>query len=428
MQPPHDRPWSLTARWIFPGDAPPVERGVLTIQGERIVALERIPSPPTPLPPGRGELKQAAARQPDFDLGDTAVIPGLVNAHTHLDLSNLAGKLPPSPDFIKWLRGIGAHRRQETAEQTAAAIETGIRQSLAHGVTLLGDIAVGGRSWETLARFPLRAVVFFEMLGLTVDRAALALDTADHWLKDHPATTTLRAGLSPHAPYSVRASIFEEAAQRNRQSGIPVCTHLGESCAEFVLPDGPFAEFLREVGVYDPQGLVPNLETIVSLYRKGKGTSLVHANYLDAGTDFGNAAVIYCPRTHAAFGHWPHLFRHWYAGGVTVAVGTDSLASNPDLSILGELRFLHERYPDLWGDMLLRMATINGARALGWEHETGSLAPGKSADFVCLPWSMPTHADPFLALLESKAVPTNVYFRGLQTLLDRSETKPLEIS
>ncbi|MCI0639499.1 MAG: amidohydrolase family protein [Gemmataceae bacterium] len=396
MQPPRDRPWSLTARWIFPGDAPPIERGVLTIHGERIVSLQ-----------------SNAARKADFDLGDTAVIPGLVNAHTHLDLSNLAGKLPPSPDFIQWLRGIGAHRRQETPDQTVAAIESGLRQSLAHGVTLLGDIAVGGRSWKSLARFPLRAVVYFEMIGLTADRAAQALDAADQWLQGHPATATLRPGLSPHAPYSVRVSIFEEAARRNREGGIPVSTHLGESWAEFVLPDGPFADFLRELGVYDPQGFVHDLETIVRLYCTGKGTSLVHANCLDAGTDFGNTAVIYCPRTHAAFGHTPHLFRHWFTRGVTVALGTDSLASNPDLSILGELRFLHERYPDVWGDMLLRMATINGARALGWEHETGSLAPGKSADFVCLPWSLPTHADPFLALLESKAEPTNVFFRGM---------------
>src|SRR5205085_8085675 len=108
---------------------------------------------------------------------------------------------------------------------------------------------------------------------------------------------------------------------------------------------------------------------------------LIHANYLRTETPIDErATIVYCPRTHAAFGHPPHPFREFLARGVRVALGTDSLASNPDLDLLAEARFVHARHPDVPGATLLRMATLNGAEALSFADVTGSLIPGKSAD------------------------------------------------
>jgi cytosine/adenosine deaminase-related metal-dependent hydrolase len=141
-------------------------------------------------------------------------------------------------------------------------------------------------------------------------------------------------------------------------------------------------------------------------------TLIVHGNYLRAERFPDNASLVYCPRTHAAFGHPPHPFREFLARGVRVALGTDSLASNPDLSILNEARFLHRRHPDLPAEVLLRMATLSGAEALGWADETGSLTAGKSADLVVLPLPDRDDPDPHRLVFESDNPVSAVLFRG----------------
>src|SRR5205823_2688098 len=133
--------WTLTARWIFPVDGPALSGGTVTIDGETILAVE---------PHG--------ARRADLDLGDVAVLPGLVNAHTHLDLSGMRGLAPPSPDFTGWLRQVIAYRRNCPPEQVQADLHAGLAECLRFGTTLLGDISGDGSSWDVLADAPLRAV------------------------------------------------------------------------------------------------------------------------------------------------------------------------------------------------------------------------------------------------------------------------------
>jgi cytosine/adenosine deaminase-related metal-dependent hydrolase len=140
---------------------------------------------------------------------------------------------------------------------------------------------------------------------------------------------------------------------------------------------------------------------------------LIHANYLGAESAIPpNASIIYCPRTHTAFGHAPHPFRLFLARGIRVALGTDSLASNPDLSILSEMRHLHRLYPDVPGDVLLRMATLSGAEALDRAAETGSLEACKSADLVVVPLATGSDNDPYKRVLESDLSVDRVLFRG----------------
>src|SRR5437763_14966191 len=155
-------PWTLTARWVFPVSRPPLERGTITVQGERLVAVE---------PHG--------SRRADVDLGDAAVVPGFVNVHTHLDLTGLRGLAPPTPDFTGWLRQVIAHRRGRTPEQVQADVQVGLAESLRTGTTLLGDISSDGGSWDILAQAPIRATVFRELLGLPSERASRAWADAD---------------------------------------------------------------------------------------------------------------------------------------------------------------------------------------------------------------------------------------------------------
>jgi cytosine/adenosine deaminase-related metal-dependent hydrolase len=390
----------MTARWIFPVGDPPLERGTITIASARVVAVQ---------PHGK--------RQPDLDLGECAILPGLVNAHTHLDLSGLRQITPVAGDFPAWLRAVIAHRRMRTPEQIDADVRAGLARSLACGVTLLGDISAGGASWPILATAPLRAVVFHELLGLPAPRAAGVWATALDWLRTHPPTETCRPGLSPHAPYSVRASLFRAATSLAEARHLPLAIHLAETREEMELltrHQGPFVDFLKGVGVWDPDGLAPNVRAIVERCA-GARPLFIHGNYLDPEKPLSpGATVIYCPRTHAFFGHSEHPFRRLLACGVRVALGTDSLASSPDLDVLAEARFLHRLYPDVPGATLLRMITLSGAEALGWDKETGSLEPGKSADLVVLPLpeGVSDFGDPHNLVFRAQTQVSKVMWRG----------------
>ncbi len=392
-------PWSLTARWIFPVAGPPLERGVVTICGDRITAVE---------PRGISTA--------DLDLGNAAILPGLVNAHTHLDLSGLHVPIPFTGDFTAWLRAVIAHRRGLQPNQVRDHVRAGLAESLAHGVTLLGDISGAGLSWPVLAQAPLRAVVFLELLGLTAERAEQAGAAAVDWLATCVPTPTCRPGLSSHAPYSVRSDLFAAAASLARTRRLPLATHLAETLDELHLlrtHQGPFAGFLEQLGVWDPAGLVGDVPQVLTLHKGVSPLLLIHGNYLDPALLRGRpVAVVYCPRTHAWFGHLPHPFPQLLAQGTCVALGTDSRASSPDLDLLAEARFLVQKYPEVPPAAVLRMATLNGALALGWADETGSLEPGKSADLVVLPLPDRNEADPHRLLFEPGLDVQRVLFQG----------------
>ncbi len=305
-----------------------------------------------------------------------------------------------------------AHRRTTTREQTQADIRAGIAECLRYGTTLVGDIASDGASWDALAGAPLRAVVYYEQLGLTEARAAAAAEGWKWWRRALEHSPTCRPGLSPHAPYSAHWWLFMSAAT----SGVPVATHLAESRPEIWLLRvrcGPFVDFLKDLGVWDPAGLADGPDAVLRWTTGLNPVVFAHGNYLRADSPIpGNGAIVYCPRTHAAFSHPPHPFRDFIERGVRVGLGTDSLASNPDLDLLAEARFLHSRHPDVHGADLLRMATLSGAEALGWADATGSLAPGKSADLVVLPLPDRDDRDPHRLLFDSGAAVSAVMFRG----------------
>jgi cytosine/adenosine deaminase-related metal-dependent hydrolase len=178
---------------------------------------------------------------------------------------------------------------------------------------------------------------------------------------------------------------------------------------------GPFVDFLTSVGAWHPTGLIGPLWTVLTGNRNAGKLLLAHCNYfpLEDMAYFGfDMSVVYCPRTHAAFGHPPHPFREFLAGRVRVCLGTDGLSSNPDLDPLAEARFVHGRYPDFSGDTLLRMITLSGAEALGWADETGSLEPGKSADLVVVPLPDEEAADPHALLFCDHPGDRRTMFRG----------------
>lgn len=387
---------SFGARWVFPVSGPPVPNGVLVVRDNLIVSVEP-----------RG------ARTPDEDLGNVALVPGFVNAHTHLDLSGARGLIPPTDPhhFTDWLRGVIAYRRTRTPEQTQADIRTGLAECLKFGTTLLGDIATEGASRDALAAAEVRSMVFHEVIGLTEQRHLDSVKVLAAW-KERPESTTCRIAVSPHAPYSTGIALIRSVAW----NGWPVAVHLAEAPAETELLEhrsGPFRAFLEALGVWYPDGLARSLREVWLRTRRAPLALLVHCNYLPADVPLKpHQSVVYCPRTHAAFGHAPHPFRDFLARDVRVCLGTDSLASNPDLDILAEARFVRERYPDFPGSALLRMITLSGAEALGWADECGSLCAGKSADAVAVPLPNADAADPHELLFAPHPGDRRTLFRG----------------
>lgn len=394
---------SYTSRWIFPVDKPPLEYGTITIQGSKI-------SDVTPL----------GTKQADVDLGNAAIIPGFVNAHAHLDLSDAAGLYPPTADFTKWLRHVIGHRRRQSPEGLLATITAGIRESLRFGVAALGDISAQGSSWDALAMSPLDAVVYHEAIGLSQERGAACFERVRDWFETRPALVHCQPGISPHAPYTVGRSLLETVlAFRDEKlaAGIPVplAIHLAETRAELELAlkrSGPFVEFLQDFGVYDSSALVTNPDAFYDI----ADASFVHANYANPVqlARIGPRAVIYCPRTHAAFGHAPYPLREFLQAGITVALGTDSLASNPDLNLLSDARHVFGQFPDLQGATVLRMMTAHGAKSLGNDFacRIGTLTPGKDATIAVLPLPDRAESDPHHLLFDSTLMVSRVMIRG----------------
>jgi cytosine/adenosine deaminase-related metal-dependent hydrolase len=203
---------------------------------------------------------------------------------------------------------------------------------------------------------------------------------------------------------------LREASRRR----VPVAIHIAESPAELELLQhrrGPFVAFLDELGAWDPSGLVSSLDELLHLGRQGGRILLIHGNYLNPDQLCARDTVVYCPRTHAAFGHRPYPLSAFLAAGPCVALGTDSLASNPDLSILEEARFIYRQYPEFAPVDVIRLATLNGAEALGCGKMTGSLSVGKSADLIVLPLPR-EEGDPCEQLLASSVRVQRVMVRG----------------
>ena len=386
----------LAARWLFPADAAPLPGGTVTVRDGLIVAV-----------------RPAGDRTPDEIFDTAALLPGLVNAHAHLDLSHLRNAVPPRLPLPDWLGQVVAHRRGMSDSSAADAVALGLAESLRFGTTLLADIAGAGLSWDALAAAPVWAVCYRELIGLTDDRAAAAWEEAAAWVNSRPPSENVRAGLSPHAPYSVHRAVIEAAARV-----APVCIHLAESAEEKELLDrhaGPFVPFLKRLGVWNPAALAPSWDWVAWRCSRAPHALLAHGNYLPPGTALGpRSTLVYCPRTHAAFGHPPYPLAAFLAAGHRVALGTDSLASNPDLDVLAEARAVRAAHPDIPAATVLRMATLAGADAVGMGHVTGSLTPGKSADVVAMAVADAEPADPhdLLLTLDLPAIPRRTMWRG----------------
>ena len=374
------------ASWVLPIAAPPIRDGWVAVEEGRIAAV----GGPGDRPPG-----ERIAAPPRSEV----ILPALVNAHTHLELSWMRGRVPPGRSFDDWVRSLVLLRRahpdpesRDVLDGIAAALE----EMRASGTGVVGDISNTLATVPLLERSGLAAHVFHEVLGFNAPDPEGAVRAArDRVNACDASSASVRASLAPHAPYSVSAGLFD-ALRRDIDvhAGFPSSVHLGESPEEVEFLStgtGPIRGALDQLGAWNPEWAPPACGPVAYLERCG----LLHARMLvvhgvqltRAEIDRVSAAgatIVTCPRSNRWTGGGTPPIDAFYASGARVAVGTDSLASVEDLNLFGELAAVRRVAPAVSATRILESATRIGAEALGFGETYGTIAPGMRAALIAV--------------------------------------------
>ena len=383
----------------------------------------------------RADIRRRYSGLPEVHVDNCVLMPGFVNAHCHLELSFLAGRIPGPAHFPDWvLQLIAAYPSAADAPDVfAASAVLGSQECIRFGTTTVGDISRQHAIVRPALRAasPLGVVSFGEVTGLGRSRGQLEARLAA--AMDCQSTDQCSIGLSPHAPYSVEGPALKEIADMARRYRLPLAMHLAELQEErdflrdFSGPLGRNWMLMKRLDLLDDR--VPifadgpiRWAQHYGLFSAGVPVVLAHVNYAD-DTDLdilaaSGAAVAYCPRTRHYFGHddvAPHPWQDMRTRGIKVCLATDSMASNPDLSLLREAQFVRQRFPGFDPQALIEMITTEPATALGLGRKIGRLAPGFAADIIAMPApeSALTSAASFADYLVQEAPsPHQVWIRG----------------
>lgn len=385
----------LRAKAVLPVTAPPIEDGAVVVSGNRIQSV------------GAWKIfsrhSSFATCHKIIDLGEVILLPGLVNAHCHLDYTDMAGELPPPKTFTDWIASITAHKTGWGYSDYARSWLRGAHQLLKTGTTTVADIeAMPDLLPEVWHATPLRVFSFLEMTGILSRRqpkdilreAVEKIQTLKHPHK--------RALLSPHAPYSTLPELLRLTAKISRKRSWRVATHIAESEPEFEMfahARGKMFDWLKRNGrdMSDCGRGSP-----VAHYARnkllGENVLAVHVNYLACGDATllakNKTHVVHCPRSHDYFRHQKFERERLANAGVNLCLGTDSLATTrnvgkqkPELDMFAEMRALADADKTISPAEILQMATVNGARALGLAGKTGQISKSSFADLIAIPFT-----------------------------------------
>jgi cytosine/adenosine deaminase-related metal-dependent hydrolase len=380
----------LRARVVLPMTQSPIENGGVLVRGDRISAVGRWKE--------FGEFSAAQV----VDLGETVLLPGLINSHCHLDYTDMAGQITRPKSFPDWIKELLALKAQWSYSDYAQSWLRGAKMLLQTGTTSVADIeAVPELLPEVWSATPLRIFSFLEMTGVKSRRSAWdilheAVDKVDSL---PPAGGS--PGLSPHAPYSTSPELIELSAELARQRNWRITTHVSESLAEFEMfmhRRGPLFNWLKNQRSMSDCGLGSPIQHLERHGLLGSNLLAVHVNYLGSGDAFllgqNQVSVVHCPRSHFYFQHDPFPRQELTAAGVNVCLGTDSLVSvqrarrqKPELDLFAEMRAFAAGEKDLRPETILQMVTVNAARALGMSGKIGEITEGSFADLIAVPVS-----------------------------------------
>lgn len=372
------------ARWICPVSSPPIYDGTLVEERGRIVYV--------------GAKASAPEGGEEVDLGNVILVPGLVNAHCHLELTAMRGFLD-GLGFREWIvRLTSARRAVLTPDMVLDAARLGVHEGLQHGITTFADTGDTGAGFDAMLECGVRGISYREVFGPDSAQcdemlAGLAERVTEMQTR---ATDRVHVGVSPHAPYTVSDALFRATSAFARAHGLPIAVHIAESALESELVghgEGAFATALRRRAI----DVAPRARTPIALLHSlgvlDAKPLLIHCVRVDsddiAAIKGHDCAVAHCPASNAKLGHGIAPLADLRGAGIRVGLGTDSVASNDRMDMLDEARLAtllssarERRHDALSATCALELATIGGARALGLGHEVGTLEAGKAADFA----------------------------------------------
>ncbi len=378
------------ARWVLPITQPPIENGTVVERDGRITYV--------------GPRADAPAGD-DYDLGDALLLPGLINTHTHLELTAMRGFLEDL-DFADWIDRLRQSRNEILQSPILLdSARLGILEGLEAGITTYADTCSSGVALQAMRELNVRGVMYQETFGPDPAACDAAIQALESLLDTFtPQQTNLvKLGVSPHAPYTVSNSLYKATAKLARDRRLPLAMHIAESAAEediVVRGEGLFADRWRKRGIEvkkrarSPIALLENQDVLQS------GSLLIHCVRVD-DEDIKTIArrgcsVAHCPASNAKFGHGVAPLLPMISAGIPVGIGSDSVASNNRMDILDEARLavlthraITRRHDAFGAHQALALATIGGAQALGIDDKVGSLEVGKEADFAAFKVDIP---------------------------------------
>ena len=392
----------LRARVVVTMDGPPIENGAVVISGDRVLDVGKFP-----------ELSGRHSGQELVDLGEQALLPGLINAHCHLDYTCLRGKIPPQKSFANWIRAINAEKAKLSEQDYRASIADGFAEAKRFGTTTIANLTAFPELIPQVNP-PIRTWWFAELIDVrdpnrTSDLVELAIDAMKR-ARDSGGGI----GLAPHALFTASANLYRRCEEIAQCENILLTTHLAEAREEMSMfhdASGPLYEFLKSIGRdMSDCGHETPFAWFAKIAGAPAGRTLItewivaHLNEL-AESDFelleestSKLHVVHSPRSHAYFGHSRFPFERLRSLGFNICLGTDSLASNEDLSLFAEMRAFQRSEPAFSPKEVLEMVTGNAALALGKPQALGRIHANRFADLIAIPCS--ETADVFEEILE----------------------------
>lgn len=418
----------LRAHWVLPVSSDPIENGEVVVENDRIVEVR--------------QQGQPVSGDEVIDFGESILMPGMVNVHTHLEYTGLRGQVEQVP-FFAWLRALVELKAKTPPEKWLEFANQGAKECLASGITTVSDNTDSGVTVEALARSGLRGRVYQEVFSLGSDKTdEQIIEELDAKLEGHRKTLKrwevsdrVGLGISPHAVYTVRDSLLRKIALLAKERGLPLSIHAAESSSEVVLTrtgSGEFADLLKERGVHYTIPRLNPIEYLDTIGMMGEQTQLVHCvraePYEIKMMAKAKCSVAHCPRSNAKLLSGIAPLQEMMRSGVRVGLGTDSVVSSGSFDMFEEMRCAmwlqragrHAYKPGSKG--WVEMATIGGASALGLADETGTLESGKKADLCAVRIDRTAFTgvpDPYTALV-SVAYATDVCF----TMVDGRNLTP----
>jgi cytosine/adenosine deaminase-related metal-dependent hydrolase len=385
----------LRARVVLPMSRPPIEDGAVWIVSERIRWA------------GRWRDLSAPANEVVVDTGESVLLPGLVNAHCHLDYTDFVSQIPPPKNFPDWIKAIVSLKAGWSYTDFAQSWLRGANMLLRNGVTTVADIeAVPELLPQVSESTPLRLVSFLELISVKSRHSATKIvDDAIARLESLPGGCE-RCGLSPHAPYTTSSELLQHVARVARQKELRVTTHVAESAEEvemFAHRRGALFDWLRSQRDMSDCGLSSPVRHLERNGLLAENLLAVHVNYLARGDaqllGERGVSVVHCPRSHAYFGHQPFPCEELRKASVNLCLGTDSLATVKtdrnrlsELDLWAEMRAFAGARPTVTPETILAMATIQGAKALGMGGQIGEISESAFADLIAIPFAGKTES------------------------------------